>query len=386
MDRVTPAHGRSHRTEGARGGRPLISVCIPAYNRPATLDELLESIARQDETDFEIVIREDASPQRPAIRAVVEAFRRSHPARTVRYLENEQNLGYDGNLRAIIDQAAGSYCLFMADDDLVLPGAIGVVATALRRHPETQVLLRSYATIGGDGRHVAHRYFAETRYFGPGAESIVTFFRRSIIVSGLTLHRDNSAALQTDRYDGTLLYQLYLVGILMSRGAGLFLPDLLTLVRSGYGIFFGNSPAERNFTPGEITPESVTAFTRGMLDIASDVEDQTGMSVRRAIVRDLGNYSYPTLRIQAHRPRRVFASYIVAILRLGLWSNPVPWMYAMMLLTLGPSRADSVVERIQRRAKATPRIGRFAAGRSVPSASERPDKRRMREAGDGRHR
>jgi len=324
----------------------------------------------QEETDFEIAIREDASPQRAAIRAVVDEFRRSHPDRTVRYAENERNLGYDANLRALIETAAGSYCMFMGDDDLLLPGALSTVASTLRMYPETQVVLRSYATVGIDGRHVAHRYFSDARYFPPGAESVITFFRRSIVISGLTLHRDNSASLRTDRFDGTLLYQLYLVGMLMSRGPGLFLPEVLALVRAGNVPFFGSSPLEPNFTPGEITPESVTQFTRGMLVIGADIERQTGMKVRRAILRDLGNYSYPTLRIQAHRSRRVYLGYIASILRLGLWSNPVPWVYALMLTTLGPSRCDRLIERIQTRAKATPRIGRFAAGRSVSGTQE----------------
>src|SRR5664280_3388915 len=98
-------------------------------------------------------------------------------------------------------------------------------------YPEIQVLLRSYATVGSDGRQVAHRYFPDARHFPPGPESIVTFFRRSIVISGLTVHRDNSASLRTNRFDGTLLYQLYLVGMLMAHGPGLFLPDALALVR-----------------------------------------------------------------------------------------------------------------------------------------------------------
>jgi hypothetical protein len=255
--------------------------------------------------------------------------------------------------------------MFMGDDDLLAPGAASTVASALKTYPETQVVLRSYATGGGNGRQVAHRYFPDARYFPPGAESIVTFFRRSIVISGLTVHRDNSASLRTNRFDGTLLYQLYLVGMLMAHGPGLFLPDILALVRAGNVPFFGSSPSEPNFTPGEITPESSTEITRSMLVIGAHIEQQTGMKVRRAILRDLGNYSYPLLQIQAHRSRRVYLPFIASILRLGLWRNPLPWAYALMLTTLGPSRCDRLIERVQTRAKATPRIGNFTAGRSV---------------------
>ena len=37
------------------------SVIIPVYNRPDEVDELLDSLARQSRSDFEVVIVEDGS-------------------------------------------------------------------------------------------------------------------------------------------------------------------------------------------------------------------------------------------------------------------------------------------------------------------------------------
>lgn len=352
-----------------RSVRPLISVCVPAYNRPGPLRELLESIAAQTESDYEILIREDSSPERLSIRATVDEFRRSHPRVTTRYLENDANLGYDGNLRALVDSAQGVYCMFMGNDDLLAPDALGIVAAALRAQSETQVVLRTYATFDSDGRQVVHRYFAETRYFPPGAESIVTFFRRSIVISGLCVHRDNSAALRTDRFDGTLLYQLYLVGMLMARGPGLSLPEVLTLYRLGGSPDFGISPLEQAYTPGKITPDSSLAFVRGMLAIAEQVGRQTKLRVYRPILHDVGNYSYPLLREHAARPRGEYVLYVGALLKLGLWRSPLIWAYVLLLALLGPVRSDRVVERLRTRMKATPRLGRFSAGRAIPQSS-----------------
>src|SRR5689334_8647779 len=85
---------------------PFISVCIPAYNRASVLRELLDSILAQDFDDFEVVIAEDASVERAAIRQVVETLPPEWRAR-VRYFENDVNLGYDGNLRNVMARAAG---------------------------------------------------------------------------------------------------------------------------------------------------------------------------------------------------------------------------------------------------------------------------------------
>ena len=125
-------------------------MCVPAYNRPGPLRELLESVATQAEADYEILIREDASPERLAIRSTVDTFRQAHPRVTTRYLENDTNLGYDGNLRALVDSACGEYCLFMGNDDLLAPDALAILAKAIRAYPETQVVLRTYATFDQD--------------------------------------------------------------------------------------------------------------------------------------------------------------------------------------------------------------------------------------------
>ena len=50
------------------------SVCIPAYNRANVLPELLESILIQNFRNYELVICEDNSPEREAIRRIVARY------------------------------------------------------------------------------------------------------------------------------------------------------------------------------------------------------------------------------------------------------------------------------------------------------------------------
>jgi glycosyltransferase involved in cell wall biosynthesis len=148
---------------------PLISVCIMAYNRAAVLPALLESIVVQDYDDFEIVICEDMSPERPAIGRVVADYTARLPGR-IRYFENVKNLGYDANLRNVIERARGKYCLFMNNDDLLCPGAITAVASALKRHENVGVILRSYASFDETPDRIKQefRYFETERFFPAG--------------------------------------------------------------------------------------------------------------------------------------------------------------------------------------------------------------------------
>lgn len=108
----------------------LISVCIPAYNRAALLSVLLDSVLNQDFYDFEILIAEDCSPERPAIRTIASKYQQQHGDR-IRYTENVETLGYDSNLRRLVELARGQYVLFMGNDDLMAPGALTAVATAV---------------------------------------------------------------------------------------------------------------------------------------------------------------------------------------------------------------------------------------------------------------
>ncbi len=64
---------------------------------------------------------------------------------TLFYYENETNLGYDANVRNLVEKATGQYCFFMGNDDLMCAGALKDVAGILERHQNVGLVLKSYA-------------------------------------------------------------------------------------------------------------------------------------------------------------------------------------------------------------------------------------------------
>lgn len=346
---------------------PLISVCIPAYNRAHLLPPLLDSILAQDFHDFDIVICEDASPDRPQIAGVARDYEARAPGR-LHYFENEKNLGYDGNLRRLVERAGGRYCLFMGNDDLMCPGALAAVAGALARHPAVGVLVRSYADFDETPDRIGQefRYFPDEKFFPAGAGTIATLFRRSTVISGMVIHREAALRHATARFDGTLLYQLWLVGNILAEMNGAFLPQILVLRRNNIPPDFGNSEAERGkFVPQEHTPESSLHFMRGMIDIASALERERNVRVFAAIVRDYGNYSYPFLSIQADKPAATFIAYWWRLGALG-FARSLPFhCYFLALLLLGPRHVERAVQYIKKRLGHTPAIGDIYRGKSA---------------------
>jgi abequosyltransferase len=342
----------------------LLTVCIPAYNRARLLAPLLDSILAQEFDDFEVLICEDGSPERDAIGAVAQAYAQQHPGR-IRYVENPVNLGYDGNIRQLVQRAQGQYCVFMGNDDLMCAGALEAIASAIRRNSNCGVVVRSYATFDTDPSVLkqVHRYFPHEHVLPAGAQAIYTAYRRSVVIPGMVIHRASALAVATERFDGTLLYQLYLVGMILAQRSVTFVPEVIALRRDGIPPDFGNSAAEQGkFVPHDQTPASSIHFMQGMLAIAQHVEEATQLPVFEAIRSDIGNYAYPILSIQGKRPLGVFVRYGLALARLGLWRYPLFHVYFLSLLLLGPDRSDSVIKAIKRRLGHAPRFGAAAKG------------------------
>ena len=328
------------------------------------LPELLESILTQDFDDFEVVINEDGSPERAEIRDVVERYSVQFPGR-IRYFENEHNLGYDGNLRSLIDRSQGEYCMFMGNDDLMCPGALKTVAGAIARHPKVGVFLRSFAAFDDTPKNIVQtfRYFDQETFFPAGAKTISTFYKRSVVIPGVTLHREAAQQFVTDRFDGTLLYQIYLVANILVEWNGVFSPEIITWYRNGGVPDFGNSPSEKGkFVPRTRTTDSSINFMRGMLDIARYVETNRNVAIYKSILKDLSNYSYPILAVQAEKPLGIFFRYYLDLIKLGFGRQLLFHAYFFSILLLGTRRMENIIAWIKGRLGYTPALGSVYTG------------------------
>jgi len=91
-----------------------ISFVIPVFNRPGETEELLRSLALQDEQDFEVIIVEDGSDI--SSEPLVEEYREQLD---IRYFYRE-NSGPGPSRNFGCEKAAGEYLIFL-DSDCLLP-------------------------------------------------------------------------------------------------------------------------------------------------------------------------------------------------------------------------------------------------------------------------
>jgi len=340
---------------------PSFSICIPAFNRPRELSELLDSIASEAPGDWEIVVSEDCSPKRDEIVAAVRQFAQTHALLTVRYLTTPVNLGYDGNLRFLIDHASGRYCVFIGDDDLWCAGGLNELRNAIGAVPDAGVILRAWQTIAKDtGETVdVHRYFASDRVFKAGPETVAAFFRRSVFVSGLAIRTDAARAVSSSRFDGTLLYQLHLAGNILMTLPGYYISRITALRRAGGEHYFGSSVSERErFAPRQLTPDHSLNFVRGMFEIAESLESAHGREVGKLIRSDMARYSYPLLAIQARTcDPASFQRYASALAGLGLGKYFSFRAYRLALTVAGFRFCNSFIQVLKRLFGSTPVMG-----------------------------
>ena len=348
---------------------PLVTVAVPAYNRPEDLGILLESVLAQDYSGFDVLVVEDCSPRQAEIRNVVESASQVRAGTRIRFVANERNLGFDGNIRRILDLSEGVFTLFMGDDDLLLPGALGRLGAVIERQPNLGVILRAYEQVNhATGERIEiFRYFPEDRLFAAGPPTMRTFFRRCVSIAGFTIHTESARRFATDRFDGSLLYQLYLGTRVVHLRNGYFIADVQTAMRKDdrQRHFFGSAAAEQGlFAPGELTLEHSVQFMRGMVDMARAVEADTHAGVLDAILDDLSNYSYAYLRLHA-RKRRVFARYVRDLQKLGLARTPLFWTYVAALFAIPTPLLDRGIRFLKTVRRATPRFGGLYGGEHV---------------------
>lgn len=339
--------------------RPLLTVCIPAYNRAHLLAPLLQSIFMQNFKNFNVLICEDLSPDRSKIASIVAEFVIRYPGK-ITYEENFENLGYDGNIRKLVDLSTGEYCLFMGNDDLMCVNSMNTLADIISRNNKCGVVIRSYATFDKDPDKYeqVYRYYPNEITLPPGANAIIAAFRRSVVIPGMVIHRDSAHKLATNKFDGTLLYQLYLVGMILSKSSVIFTPEIIALRRNGTLPDFGNSNAEKGkFTPKDQTTDSSLHFMTGMFKIAKDLEEKTGLNIFSSIRADIGAYSYPILSIQASKPKIVFIRYCFQLAKMEFWRSTYFYFYFILLLVLGPSCVDKIICFIKTRLGYTPSLG-----------------------------
>jgi glycosyltransferase involved in cell wall biosynthesis len=318
----------------------------------------LDSICAQEFRDFEIVICEDVSPGRTQIAAIVRAYQYRYP-QMLRYFENDENLGYDGNIRNLVEKASGHFCFFMGNDDIMCENALANAESAIRRYPNVGVVLKAYAWFNGTPENVSQeiRWFNEEKEFAAGISAIRFAFRRSGVLSGYIVHRDSANNVATSKFDGTLFYQMHLTANVLIGKTAVCTPTVLVLCRENEPPDFGhNSKEQGKYVPGRYTPQARLNMVAGALSIIRHLKETRGIDVVEDVMRDYAYYFYPYIKDQLTLPLADYYKLYRGYGRMGFACHPLFHLYFLLGYLLGEKRFDALTAIVRKRLGHTPQF------------------------------
>lgn len=141
----------------------MVSIVIPAYNRPHTLQIAIESALNQTYPNIEIVICDDSS--NGDVQSMLVPYLEAHPQ--IRYYKNERNLFLE-NWHKCFDLAAGEYVNYLMDDDVFQPEKINKMLYYFNHFEEIRLVTSYRQTINEAGNplpplYATQRLYQETR-------------------------------------------------------------------------------------------------------------------------------------------------------------------------------------------------------------------------------
>lgn len=157
---------------------PVLSICIPTYNRAEKLKCSIGTIIREfyDKDNVEILVSDNCSPDETE--SVMEFVLQYYPR--VKYYRNEENIGPTRNFISCYKRAHGRYVWLFSDDDFLLRGTGDLVMKMLLKEKPVFAAVNANWSSGVDGYKVFH----DKNKFLNSVGIYITF------ISGLIFRRD----------------------------------------------------------------------------------------------------------------------------------------------------------------------------------------------------
>lgn len=213
-----------------------LSICIATFNRGSFIVETLNSIAPQLRDGVELVVVDGASTDDTAER--VTEFQARWP--NVRYYREQQNSGVDCDFDKAVAYAVGDYVWLMTDDDLMLPGAVSRVCTALAGGHQLIVVNSQVAT--ADLSKILNERLidigADRDYASAAQEQCFVDIARGLtFIGSVVVRRDVWLARERAAYYGSLFIHVGVIFQSPPLGAVRFVSEPVLQVRYGLGMW-----------------------------------------------------------------------------------------------------------------------------------------------------
>ena len=111
---------------------PLVSVCVPTYNRPKTLERTIKCLINQTYKNLEIIISDNCSTNEEVEKVIQKYI--ADPR--IKYIRQPVNKGAIFNFNYVIEKPKGEYIMRLTDDDWLDENYIETCLNFLLNNPD----------------------------------------------------------------------------------------------------------------------------------------------------------------------------------------------------------------------------------------------------------
>jgi glycosyltransferase involved in cell wall biosynthesis len=140
----------------AKTEEPLVSICMPSYKHAEYIEEAIDSIINQTYQNWELIVTDDASPDRSF--EILETYAGLYPDK-IFPLKNNINLGPSATTNLNILRAKGKYLAYLASDDRAYPDKLTLQVDYLENNPNVGGVFSRVNIINEQGVRVSASRF-----------------------------------------------------------------------------------------------------------------------------------------------------------------------------------------------------------------------------------
>ncbi len=328
---------------------PLVTIGITSYKRIEELRRCIESIQTTFVDDIEILVSEDKSPLSNQIRDMVCSMQKNSRY-TLRFETNDVNLGYDGNLGAIIKKSRGKYVFFMSDDDTVYQNCLDMIIPVLREDLIHGVFYAPfvYAKNGKWDRKHGNSFEIEK-----GEKNAARYIYDSILFSGLIFRKEFVEKYDAKRFKNHNYFQVYLfLQMLLHHGGYYFGEPSVLCVGDGenaYGL--SESSGGNKILANRKSVKSNLEFNKTLIKVIRMFDSDEGTNVINSFAKQYSLHSYSGLSIAREEGVRYFKEYWTILNKLDIKLSLVTRCYYIILLLFGTKTSNRIMKIFRRAVK-----------------------------------
>lgn len=146
---------------------PLVSILMPAYNAEKFITEAIESILKQDYSNWELLVLDDASTD--STPRIIRTFQ----DKRIRTFSHQENIGYLLSCNELFEKVEGEFITFLDADDTCKPNRISSCLSVFESDSELDFLTTDHIRTDESGKTISEnrmeidydRYASEPTYY-----------------------------------------------------------------------------------------------------------------------------------------------------------------------------------------------------------------------------